>query len=149
MNPQPNKSPLKRSGSSNASPPTSKTASIEKVNDQNGNGNGSGSLYTEMMAADPFWSTVSGSSWRSHLRSVLVSAMCIVSMVDTEGASVLVHCSDGWDRTSQLCAVAQILLDPYFRSIRGLCCLIEKEWASFGHKFRERFVVRIGVLRKW
>ena len=96
-----------------------------------------------MMSVDPFWSTVAGSLWLRHLRSELVAAMCIVLMVDTEGASVLVHCSDGWDRTSQLCAVGQVLLDPYFRSIRGLCCLIEKEWASFGHKFRERFVTRM------
>jgi len=31
------------------------------------------------------------------------------------GDPVLVHCSDGWDRTSQLCALAQILLDPFYR----------------------------------
>ena len=71
--------------------------------------------------------------------------MCVVAMVDTESASVLVHCSDGWDRTSQLCSVSQILLDPHFRTIRGLSCLLEKEWASFGHKFRERFVPQIAV----
>lgn len=32
----------------------------------------------------------------------------------------------------------QILLDPYYRTIRGLCSLIAKEWASFGFKFHER-----------
>ena len=35
------------------------------------------------------------------------------------GVSVLVHCSDGWDRTAQTCALAQIMLDPYYRTITG------------------------------
>lgn len=36
------------------------------------------------------------------------------------GSSVLVHCSDGWDRTAQLSALAQVLLDPYYRTIEGM-----------------------------
>ena len=46
----------------------------------------------------------------------------------TEGDSVLVHCSDGWDRTAQICAIAELALDPYFRTIEGFLILIEKEW---------------------
>lgn len=37
-----------------------------------------------------------------------------------EGVSVLVHCSDGWDRTAQVCSVASVLLDPYYRTLKGL-----------------------------
>ena len=33
------------------------------------------------------------------------------------GTNVVVHCSDGWDRTSQLCALSQLIIDPYFRTI--------------------------------
>ena len=98
-----------------------------------------GDLYAEMMGPDNFWNAVASSSWFSYLRQIIVSSVCIVSMIDTENRSVLVHCSDGWDRTSQLCSLSQVLLDPYFRTIRGLCCLIEKDWISFGHKFHERF----------
>lgn len=35
-------------------------------------------------------------------------------------------------------SLAQILLDPYYRTIRGLETLIEKEWCSYGFRFRQR-----------
>ena len=55
-----------------------------------------------------------------------------------KGESVLVHCSHGWDRTSQVVALTQLLLDPYFRTIDGFRVLIEKDWRSFGHPFQLR-----------
>lgn len=54
------------------------------------------------------------------------------------GGHVLVHCSDGWDRTAQLTSIVQICLDPYYRTLKGFQVLIEKEWIRFGHKFHER-----------
>jgi hypothetical protein len=51
---------------------------------------------------------------------------------------VLVHCSDGWDRTSQLTSLAMLLLDPFYRTLRGFAVLIEKEWVAMGHQFRTR-----------
>ena len=35
-----------------------------------------------------------------------------------------------------MCAIAQVLLDPYFRTIEGIATLVEKEWCAFGHKFQ-------------
>lgn len=35
------------------------------------------------------------------------------------GEAVLIHCSDGWDRTSQLSSLGQLFLDPYFRTFKG------------------------------
>ncbi|KAJ3614936.1 hypothetical protein NHX12_018505, partial [Muraenolepis orangiensis] len=63
----------------------------------------------------------------------------IARAVADEGVSVLVHCSDGWDRTAQACSVASVLLEPYYRTIQGLMVLIEKDWVSFGHKFSHRY----------
>jgi len=57
------------------------------------------------------------------------------------GASrpVITHnCSDGWDRTSQLTGLSMVLLDPYYRTLPGFMCVIDKEWLAMGHKFADR-----------
>ena len=46
--------------------------------------------------------------------------------------------SDGWDRTPQLVSLAQLFLDPYYRTIKGFCALIEKDWIEYGHMFQQR-----------
>jgi myotubularin-related protein 1/2 len=72
---------------------------------------------------------------------VLSGARRVAEVLHEDGASVLVHCSDGWDRTPQLVALAQLILDPFYRSIRGFASLVEKEWCLFGHKFADRIGV--------
>ena len=81
---------------------------------------------------------VDKSGWMDHLRSVLRGGARVAHMVSVEKSSVLVHCSDGWDRTPQLTALAQLLLDPAYRTRRGFQLLVEKEWLSFGHQFAVR-----------
>ncbi|XP_065322046.1 myotubularin-related protein 6-like isoform X2 [Gordionus sp. m RMFG-2023] len=76
--------------------------------------------------------------WLKHIRAILNSALLVAQMLREEKVNVLVHCSDGWDRTSQTCSLAQIMLDPYYRTIKGYFALIEKDWLAFGHKFNDR-----------
>ncbi|TDH65573.1 hypothetical protein CCR75_006711 [Bremia lactucae] len=88
---------------------------------------------------DRTWlSSVESTKWLDHVRLVLDGALKIARVLELEGASVLVHCSDGWDRTAQLCALAQLMIDPFYRTIRGFAILVEKDWLAFGHKFAER-----------
>lgn len=47
---------------------------------------------------------------------LLKSALLVVHAVDRDQRPVLVHCSDGWDRTPQIVALAKLLLDPYYRT---------------------------------
>ncbi|TPP49854.1 Myotubularin-like phosphatase domain family protein [Leishmania donovani] len=77
------------------------------------------------------------SDWLAIVQRVLVCSVTAAQSLQN-GVSCLVHCTDGWDRTSQCTALAMLLLDPYYRTIVGFCTLIEKEFCSFGHKFAER-----------
>lgn len=78
------------------------------------------------------------SGWLRHIAAILEGTLLITRNVHVNSSHVLVHCSDGWDRTSQLSALAQLCLDPFYRTIRGFEILIEKDWLSFGHKFLDR-----------
>ncbi|RAH73505.1 phosphatidylinositol-3-phosphatase YMR1 [Aspergillus aculeatinus CBS 121060] len=78
------------------------------------------------------------SNWLKHISTVLDGAGLIARQVGLQHSHVLIHCSDGWDRTSQLSALSQLCLDPYFRTLEGFMVLVEKDWLSFGHMFRHR-----------
>ncbi len=78
------------------------------------------------------------SKWLHYLHLILMASILAAEKIHLEKSSVLIHCSDGWDRTPQICALTQIMLDPYYRTIEGLAVVIEKDWCSFGHKFQER-----------
>ncbi|KAI8376256.1 protein-tyrosine phosphatase-like protein [Radiomyces spectabilis] len=78
------------------------------------------------------------SNWLKHLNILLEGTCTIVRSVHVYNSHVLVHCSDGWDRTAQLVSISELCLDPYYRTFEGFMVLIEKEWISFGHKFADR-----------
>jgi myotubularin-related protein 1/2 len=80
---------------------------------------------------------IEDTKWLYYIRQLLKSALHITSLL-RDGESVLLHCSHGWDRTSQLSALAQLFLDPFYRTWKGFQILIEKEWLSFGHPFQLR-----------
>ncbi|KAK9719411.1 FYVE zinc finger [Popillia japonica] len=87
----------------------------------------------------PNWfSQLEGTRWLQHMSGVMKAAVTLAKTVDVEARPVLVHCSDGWDRTPQIVALAELLLDPYYRTIDGFRVLIEREWLAFGHKFADR-----------
>lgn len=65
-----------------------------------------------------FLNGLDSSGWLRHVRSILEPSLFIASAIEA-GVSVVVHCSDGWDRTAQVCAVACLLLDSYYRTVQG------------------------------
>ncbi|GLD46954.1 myotubularin-related protein 2 [Lates japonicus] len=88
---------------------------------------------------DSHWlSNLESTHWLEHIKLILAGALRIADKVESGKTSVVVHCSDGWDRTAQLTSLAMLMLDGYYRTIRGFEVLLEKEWLSFGHRFQLR-----------
>uniref|UniRef100_A0A8D3BMX2 phosphatidylinositol-3,5-bisphosphate 3-phosphatase n=1 Tax=Scophthalmus maximus TaxID=52904 RepID=A0A8D3BMX2_SCOMX len=83
-------------------------------------------------------SALESTRWLQHLSVMLKAATLVCSAVERDGRPVLVHCSDGWDRTPQIVALAKVLLDPYYRTLEGFQVLVETEWLDYGHKFGDR-----------
>ena len=88
--------------------------------------------------------------WLNHVYAVL-DVSNKVKMAVQEGRTVIVHCSDGWDRTSQVCSGnsnlsllfqallgAALMLNPRYRTFEGFLSLIQKDWLSMGHKCADR-----------
>lgn len=87
---------------------------------------------------DQSWLTnLDATKWLQHLGAILYGTLVVVGAVE-DARPVLIHCSDGWDRTAQISSTAQLLLDPFYRTIQGFQWLVEREWLQFGHKFADR-----------
>lgn len=87
---------------------------------------------------EDFFLQLHNSKWIHYLKSVLTAGKVVADFIRYQESSVLVHCSDGWDRTSQIISLAQLLMDPFYRTFHGFQVLICKDWLSFGYKFKDR-----------
>ncbi len=74
-------------------------------------------LLFRCVCACSWLSALESTKWLQHLSLLLKAALLVVNAVDRDHRPVLVHCSDGWDRTPQIVALSKLLLDPYYRTI--------------------------------
>eukprot|EP00927_Polykrikos_kofoidii_P078649 TRINITY_DN75456_c0_g1_i1.p1 TRINITY_DN75456_c0_g1~~TRINITY_DN75456_c0_g1_i1.p1 ORF type:complete len:771 (+),score=148.59 TRINITY_DN75456_c0_g1_i1:62-2314(+) len=84
---------------------------------------------------------VAASCWYDYIGAILHSTRDVVREVAEEKSSAMVHCSDGWDRTAQATSLSMLCLDPFYRTQAGFLLLIQKEFCSFGHRFRTRLAL--------
>jgi myotubularin-related protein 1/2 len=89
------------------------------------------------VADSKYFSCVERSGWLDLVYYILLGTSQVVESI-SNGYAVLVHCSDGWDRTAELSALSQMCLDSYYRTQVGFVALIEKDWLSLGHMFDRR-----------
>jgi len=102
-------------------------------------------LCMSVSTQDLQWnSLVEDSKWLSFTRLILSAAWETAYWTHVFRLPVLLHCSHGWDRTSQVACLAQLLLDPYYRTMEGFACLVEKDFMAFGHPFHTRCAHGVG-----
>ncbi|XP_064597583.1 myotubularin-related protein 9-like [Liolophura sinensis] len=87
---------------------------------------------------DKWLSKLESSNWLSHIKDILYCSCVVAQCVDKEGASVLVHGSEGTDSTLQITSLSQLILDHDCRTVRGFEALVEREWLQAGHPFEVR-----------
>ncbi|CAG9782497.1 unnamed protein product [Diatraea saccharalis] len=85
-----------------------------------------------------FLKLIEESGWLWQLRQLFQLSGAVVDLLDLQASSVLLSLEDGWDATAQISSLAQICLDPYYRTLEGFRILVEKEWLALGHKFQQR-----------
>lgn len=84
---------------------------------------------------------VASSNWYDYIGAIMNCARKVIVELLHMKSNVMVHCSDGWDRTAQTTSLAMLCIDPHYRTQKGFLTLIQKEWCSFGHKFRTRLAL--------
>ena len=91
------------------------------------------------------------SKWQATVERLLVGARVVKDYI-LNGRSVLVHCSDGWDRTPQLTSLVELMLLKEIGSADSgdssdgtstvntdkLLDIIAREWIIMGHRFTTR-----------
>ncbi len=95
-------------------------------------------LFSKSRVPADFWRVFNDSNWLHHVSQLLRGAAACSDTLHRRRRSVLVHCSDGWDRTFQVVSLTKLLLDPHYRSIDGLAALLDLDCCAFGHKCADR-----------
>ncbi|KAK6033768.1 hypothetical protein OSTOST_00070, partial [Ostertagia ostertagi] len=77
-------------------------------------------------------------SWLHCVSDSLNCAANVAQCVLSKEVPVIVHGGEGTDTTLLATSLAQVILDPDARTIRGFQSLIEREWICAGHPFQLR-----------
>uniref|UniRef100_A0A1B6ECB3 Myotubularin phosphatase domain-containing protein n=1 Tax=Clastoptera arizonana TaxID=38151 RepID=A0A1B6ECB3_9HEMI len=85
-----------------------------------------------------FLSLVESSKWLHYVSNCLSKAAEVARTLLQSEKSVVLQEGDGRDMCAVISSLAQILVDPFYRSLYGFQSLIQKEWVAMGHSFCTR-----------
>mmetsp|Transcript_44142 Transcript_44142/g.62012 ORF Transcript_44142/g.62012 Transcript_44142/m.62012 type:complete len:242 (+) Transcript_44142:917-1642(+) len=77
------------------------------------------------------------SRWVQSVNKLLELSNQFAKLVLEQNKSLLIASPEGDDVCAQISSLIQLMIDPYYRTIRGFGVLVEKEWMYFGHKFSD------------
>lgn len=89
-------------------------------------------------SSDRWLSRLENSGWLSFVLNAMNVACVVAQCLALEAVPVAVHGGKGLDTPLIVTSVAQIILNPDCRTIKGLQALIEREWLQAGHPFSTR-----------
>jgi myotubularin-related protein 6/7/8 len=76
--------------------------------------------------------------WLAHVENILAQGRRVADLI-FNAESVLVYCPSGNVGTPLLTSLAQLFLDPYYRTFDGFRVLVFKEWVYYRHNFLKEF----------
>ncbi|XP_055636872.1 myotubularin-related protein 9 isoform X2 [Toxorhynchites rutilus septentrionalis] len=88
--------------------------------------------------SDRWLSRLENSGWLTYVLNAINVSCIVAQCLALEGVPVLVHGGKGLDTPAIVTSVAQIILNPDCRTIKGLQALIEREWLWAGYPFSTR-----------
>lgn len=89
-------------------------------------------------SSDRWLARLESCSWLSYVLNAMNVSCVVAQCLALEGVPVVVHGGKGMDTPLIVTSVAQIILNPDCRTIKGLQALIEREWLQAGYPFSTR-----------
>ncbi|CDW76870.1 myotubularin-related protein 2 [Stylonychia lemnae] len=97
--------------------------------------------YDKSKKKSKFLSKIEKSKWFNFIDNMILKSMLVhkALLQHNKGTqfsrNVLIYCQNGQVGSSVISSLAQIMIDPYYRTFDGFRALIFKEWIYFGHNF--------------
>lgn len=85
-----------------------------------------------------FMQKVTKADWLCLVGDVLQNADKVALSLASHSANVLIYCGRGNGVTPLLASLAQLFMEPFYRTFDGFRALVHKEWVYYAHDFQQR-----------
>uniref|UniRef100_A0A914X4Q9 Myotubularin phosphatase domain-containing protein n=1 Tax=Plectus sambesii TaxID=2011161 RepID=A0A914X4Q9_9BILA len=93
-------------------------------------------MLSSFLETDNQWYTnVSETGWYQLVFQCLTHSLNVVELIVDRRRSVILKEQEGLDMTAVVSSLAQLCMDPHFRTQKGFAQLVQKEWCALGHPF--------------
>eukprot|EP01125_Pyxidicula_operculata_P012793 TRINITY_DN4209_c0_g1_i7.p1 TRINITY_DN4209_c0_g1~~TRINITY_DN4209_c0_g1_i7.p1 ORF type:complete len:1508 (-),score=385.42 TRINITY_DN4209_c0_g1_i7:3354-7856(-) len=74
-------------------------------------------------------------SWNRYITGVIKNSFACSNLLKSGESVIIQSGGTGYESDCVLASLIQLLSDPYYRTIKGFCTLIDKEWLFHGYAF--------------